>query len=220
MDATLHRGREFHPDVVDLRVANHSSEGRDHEHPGHRRNLGHADPTVRRWSGLQPVQLHPRAADEPHPRANRGNPVRPLHGLRGIPRVPHGRSPDAWRIHRPGDPLRRRQYRWHHHRRRTDHDRRLWCFRVLQHRDDEVHRLRHDHRPCFGRHRHSPSPRPSSDAHAEGRQLVGTNVGPQAVREGGPQRAARADGRRASRCDARRCSAGRCGTVQRRTSRF
>src|SRR5699024_9127092 len=68
-------------------------------------------------------ELHTRAADGGRAGAVAGDRVRPVHRLRGVPGIPHGRGARTRGQYEGSDPDGHRPHRTDHHRGRADPDR-------------------------------------------------------------------------------------------------
>ena len=115
---------------------------------------------------------HRHTGAQLHPDDDVRHPVRPQHGLRGVPPVPHPRGVPAQRRQRRRRRRRSRRHRPDHHRRRRDHDRRLPRLRARRPGLPEADRRRHGHRHLRRRHPRPDGARPRLDGAARRPQLV------------------------------------------------
>ena len=131
-------------------------------HPRRRRRL------------VRTAHRHPRRhpGAQLHPDDDVRHPVRPQHGLRGVPPVPHPGGIPAQRQQRRRRRRRPRRHRPHHHRRRRHHDRRLPGLRARRPGLLEADRRRHGHRHLRRRHPRADGARPRLDGAARRPQLV------------------------------------------------
>ncbi len=161
-------------DVPGVRVAGAAHQGGRHERADAGIDARHLDVDLRRRAFLAVAEFHRDTADRPRHRADHRGGLRPVHRLRGVPRVPNGRSQRAWHVHDRGDSDRHRHHGPHHHRGGVDPRDRRGRVRVLRPRDDEVPGVRPDRGTAVGRHGGPDVPGAIDHEAARRRLLVGT----------------------------------------------
>ena len=149
---------DHHPDVPGVRIPGAADQGRADERAHPRLDDGRAHVDIRRRPFIAFAQLHAAAADGADDRLDHRGDLRPVDGLRGLPRLPHGRGARTRHVHRRSHPDRHRDHRPAHHRGGPDPRRRCRRVRLLRPGDDEVPGVRPAHRASSGRDRHPDVP--------------------------------------------------------------